>query len=95
MVEDITMVVVTIIFVENVEKSSANAIGSRQSVMQLSKQGEARSAVAEKRCFAIDTRENGRESASAKDQFERCALPDFRRANKNVLLRKDGEGAKI
>jgi hypothetical protein len=63
--------------------------------MLLIRQEETRSAAAEKRSFAIDTRESGIESANARGQFESCALPDFRRANKNVLLRKDVEGAKI
>ncbi len=83
------------IFVASGGKLSGSAIGSKRSVMLLSKQGETRSAAAEKRSFVTDTSENGKESANARDLFERCVLPDFRRANRNVPLKNGGVDAKI
>ena len=52
-------------------------------------------AAAEKMSFVTDTSGNGKESANARDLFERCALPDFRRANRNVPLKNGGVDAKI
>jgi len=83
------------IFVASVGKLSGSATGLKRSVMLLSKQVETRSAAAEKRSFATDTIENGKESVNAIGQFGRCALPDFRRANRNVPLKNGSEGAKI
>jgi hypothetical protein len=85
----------TTLIVGSGEKLSASEIGSKRSVMLLSKQGETRSAAAEKRSFVTDTSANGKESANARGQFERCALPDFRRANRNVPLKNGGADAKI
>jgi hypothetical protein len=84
-----TMDIDTTLIVGSGEKLSGSATGLRQSVMLLSRQGETRSAAAEKRSFVTDT------SANARGQFERCALPDFRRANRNVPLKNGGADAKI
>jgi hypothetical protein len=90
-----TMDIDTTLIVGSGEKLSGSATGLRQSVMLLSRQGETRSAAAEKRSFVTDTSANEKESANASGQFERCALPDFRRANRNVPLKNGGADAKI